>query len=398
MSPNKEHLNAGHDKITKAPIFFLLLLPLILMVLASVWVVTSDPLKVFNAATPPIESLTFERVFLDSEGIHLKLRAEGSQPMTIAQVQVDDAYWRFTQNPAGPVSRMNSAWIDIAYPWRDGDAHVVVLVTNTGATFEHEIAVAVGAPAQQGANLSSQIALGAFVGILPVVVGLLFFPALVRLKKHGMRFVLSLTLGMLAFLLVDVLEDAFEFASESAKAFQGPMLVIMIAAIICLGLIALGRRNGNPSGLALATFIALGIGLHNFGEGLAIGASLATGATSLGAFLILGFTIHNITEGIAIAAPLVKNRPSLITFTGLALLAGSPAILGISLGSYALSPQWAALALAVGAGAILQVIYEVGSLVFRGKGNVMNNLDGYLLGGFIVGVGFMYITGLAIKI
>ena len=297
---------ASRNKTSQVPLIFLMLMPLVLLALAATWIVTDDPLKVFNASTPPIENLTFERVYLDDTGIHMKLRAEGSDPMVIAQIQVDDAYWHFDQTPAGAIARLNSVWVDIPFPWRAGEAHVIVLVSNAGVTFEHVIEVALAAPRGQTGQFRTQAALGGFVGILPVSIGLLFFPLLVRLQKSGMRFVLSLTLGMLAFLLVDLLEDAFEFAQAAAAAFQGPVMVLMIAAIVCFGLIAIGRRGGSPSALALATFIALGIGLHNFGEGLAIGAAIAAGATSLGAFLILGFTIHNVTEGIAIAAPVVQ--------------------------------------------------------------------------------------------
>ena len=93
------------------------------------------------------------------------------------------AYWRFIQAPAGPIARLNSVWVDIAYPWRVGDAHVIVIVSNSGATFEHEIEVALAAPSGQVGQLRSQAALVGFVGILPVSIGLLFFPLLVRLKK-----------------------------------------------------------------------------------------------------------------------------------------------------------------------------------------------------------------------
>jgi len=383
---------------SQTPLLLLVLLPLVMLALAGAWIVSADPLKVFNATTPPIENLTFERVFLDDDGIHMKLRAEGSEPMVIAQIQVDDAYWRFTQDPPEPIARLRSAWIDIPYPWRAGDAHVIVLVSNSGATFEYVIDVALPAPQGLVGQFKTQIALGTFVGILPVAIGMLFFPLLVRLQKPGMRFVLSLTLGMLAFLLFDVVEDAFSLARAGAAAFQGPVMVLLIALVVCFGLIAFGRRNGPPSGLALAVFISFGIGLHNLGEGLAIGAAISAGATSLGAFLILGFAIHNVTEGIAIAAPMVSNRPPVLTFAGLALLAGAPAIGGIWLGSYAVAPQWAAAALAIGAGAILQVIYEVGALVLRGQGNLIDNLDRYLLAGFAIGIGFMYFTGLLIKV
>lgn len=373
-------------------------LPLILLALSGAWIISADPLRVFNSNTPPIENLVIERVFLDAEGIHIKVRAEGSEPITIAQVQVDDAYWKFTQEPVGSLARLSTAKILIPYPWVTGDAHNIVIVTSSGATFEHEIEVALPVQTGRAGSLRAQATVGGFVGILPVAIGMMFFPLLVRLRASSMKFVLSLTLGMLAFLLIDVLEDAFELAENAASAFQGSAMVILVAVIVFLGLIIIGRRNGAPTGLALATFIALGIGLHNFGEGLAIGAAIATGATSLGAFLILGFTIHNVTEGIAIAAPIVRNKPKLLVFVGLVLLAGSPAILGIWLGNYAIEAHWAALALAVGAGAILQVIFEVGALTLRGSKGIIQSLDWPFLGGIIVGVAFMFLTGMIVKI
>ena len=373
-------------------------LPIVLLVLSGIWIISSDPLSVFNSNTPPVEELVIERLFLDEEGIHLKVRAEGSEPMTIAQIQVDDAYWKFTQSPTGSLPRLSSANILIPYPWVEGDAHKVVIVTNSGATFEREIEVALQSQTGRVGNLRAQATVGGFVGILPVAIGMMFFPLLVRLRSKGMKFVLSLTLGMLAFLLIDVLEDAFELAGEAVSAFQGTTMVILIAATVCLSLIAIGRRNGAPTGLALATFIALGIGLHNLGEGLAIGAAIAAGATSLGAFLILGFTIHNVTEGIAIVAPVVRKRPSIAILVALALLAGAPAIFGIWLGSYAIEPHWAALALAIGAGAILQVLFEVGALTLRGSKGLLENLDWTFLAGAIFGIGFMFLTGIIVKI
>lgn len=381
----------------------LIAVPLILLGLAGAWLIAADPLRVFSTSAPPVEKLTIERLILDDDGIHLKVRAGGSEPMVVAQVQVDDAYWRFTQTPGGQLPRLSSAWLHVPYPWVEGDAHVVKLVTNTGATFEHEIEVAVATPRGVAGGLRTQAILGFFVGILPVAIGLMFFPLLQRLRSEELRFVLALTCGLLVFLLADMLEDAFEQALRAAPAFQGPVMVVLVAGVSSLGLIALGRRQGAPRGLTLATFIALGIGLHNFGEGLAIGAALAAGAASLGAFLVLGFTVHNVTEGIGIAAPLAGERPSVMTFAGLALLAGAPAILGIWLGSYAIAPQWAALALAIGAGAILQVLFEVGAYTLRGKegrgaAKVGVALDRYALSGLLFGIAFMYVTALAIKI
>lgn len=373
-------------------------LPLFLLGLAAAWLIVADPMKAFDTGAPPTEKLTFERRVLDDSGIHLKVRAGGSEPMTIAQVQVDEAYWTFKQAPAGDIARVASAWIHIPYPWVVGEAHKVKVVTKTGATFEHEIAVAVPTPKPHLDQLRPQALVGAFVGILPVAIGLMFYPVLRRLGRGSIDFVLALTVGLLAFLLVDALEDAFELAGKAAAAFQGHVMVVLAALVTYLGLLAVGRRQGAPTGLALATFIALGIGLHNLGEGLAIGAAFATGAASLGTFLVLGFTLHNVTEGIGIAAPILKTRPSLSAFVGLALLAGAPAIVGMWLGSLALTPHWAALALAIGAGAILQVLFEVGALIARGQDGVTKALSPSIMGGFALGLALMYVTGMLVKV
>ncbi|MFM9847506.1 MAG: ZIP family metal transporter [Hyphomicrobiaceae bacterium] len=376
-----------------------IVLPLFILGLAGAWLFKSDPLSVFNTGAPPIEKLTFERRILDENGIHLDVRAGGSEPMTIAQVQVDEAYWKFTQDPPGDLPRVTSAWLHIPYPWVLGEAHKVKVVTKTGTTFEHEIAVAVATPKANLNQLRPQALVGAFVGILPVAIGLLFYPALRRLGRDGINFVMALTVGLLVFLLVDTLEDAFEIAARAAAAFQGHVMVALVALMSFFGLLALGRRGGAPTGLALATYIALGIGLHNLGEGLAIGAAFATGAASLGTFLVLGFTLHNITEGVGIAAPLLKNRPSLAVFVGLALLAGAPAILGMWMGSLAHTPHWAAFALAIGAGAILQVIVEVSAYVVRSEdGSTAALLSPGIIGGVVLGVVLMYTTGMLVKV
>jgi len=375
-----------------------IVLPLFLFGLAAAWLFMGQPLRVFDRGAPPIEKLTFERRVLDESGIHLKVRAGGSEPMTIAQVQVDEAYWTFTQDPPGDLARVASAWIHIPYPWVLGEAHKVKVVTKTGTTFEHEIAVAVATPKPDLNQLRPQALVGAFVGILPVSIGLMFYPVLRRLGRDGINFVMALTVGLLVFLLVDTMKEGFEIAGRAAAAFQGHVMVALVALMSFLGLLAFGRRGGAPTGLALATYIALGIGLHNLGEGLSIGAAFATGAASLGTFLVLGFTLHNITEGVGIAAPILKTRPSLIVFVGLALLAGAPAILGMWLGSLALTPQWASLALAIGAGAILQVIVEVSAYVLRGQGGTAQALTPAIFGGLALGAALMYGTAILVKV
>jgi ZIP family zinc transporter len=374
-------------------------LPLVLLGLAAAWLVVADPLRAFNNGAPPVEKLTFERRILDSDGIHLQVRAGGSEPMTIAQVQVDDAYWTFTQAPPGDLGRLSTAWIHVPFPWVLGEAHEVRIVTKTGATFDHEIPVAVATPGARWNQLVPQALLGAFVGVLPVAIGLMFYPALRGVGRQGMGFLLALTIGLLAFLFDDSIEDALELAGEAAAAFQGHVMVVLAATASFLLLWVVGRRRGVPTGLALATYMAIGIGLHNLGEGLAIGAAFAAGAASLGTFLVLGFTLHNITEGIGIAAPLIKDRPPLSAFIGLTLLAGGPAILGMWFGSLAYSPQWSALALAIGAGAILQVIVEIGAYLVRSDERWKTSPGSAgVIGGFVAGVVLMYATAVLVKV
>lgn len=376
-----------------------LLMPLSLLVATILWLVLTNPFQSFNNGAPPVENMTFERTILDDNGIHLLVRAGGSQPMKIAQVQIDAAYWQFSQTPAGEIARGSSVWLDVPYPWVLGEAHAVTLVTDAGTTFEHEIAVAIPTPKSTGAQLWRQAGVGVFVGIVPIVFGLMFYPVLRNTGRSGMNFLLALTIGLLVFLLVDTFEEALDIAADSAAVFQGPVMVVIVALASFLLLMAVGQRGGPPSGLTLATFIALGIGLHNFGEGLAIGAAFAAGSAGLGTFLVMGFTLHNITEGIGIAAPILKERPPLWSFAGLALLAGGPAVLGMWLGSLAFSAQWAAFALAVGAGAILQVVIQVGAFLMRSNGT---GLDAFyrrsVMGGLASGVVFMYATAALVKI
>jgi ZIP family zinc transporter len=376
-----------------------LLMPLALLIAAIGWIVFADPFQSFRNGAPPVEGVTFERTILNDQGMRMLVRAGGSDPMRIAQVQVDAAYWSFTQTPPGDISRGATVWLDVPYPWVLGEAHAVTLVTTTGATFTHEIEVAVSTPKVTAGHLRFQALLGIFVGVVPIVFGLMFYPVLRGVGQGGMNFLMALTIGLLSFLLVDSADEALELAGNSAALFQGPVMVVLVAAATFLLLMAVGQRGGPPTGLALSTFIALGIGLHNLGEGLAIGAAFAAGSAGLGTFLVLGFTVHNITEGIGIAAPILRKRPPLWAFAGLALLAGGPAVIGMWLGSLAFSPQWGAFALAIGAGAILQVVVQVGAYVMRSNNLGLETfLRPSVLGGLTAGVAFMYVTAAFVKI
>lgn len=376
------------------------LLPLLLIVAVAVAFMASDPLASFTGSAPPVEELTIERTTLNENGIGMRVRAGGSEPMRIVQVQVDGAYWNFRQDPGGPLDRMGTAWLQIPYPWVNGEAHRLTLVTNTGALFEHSIDVAVATPRVTAERLNLYALIGLFVGVVPIALGMLFYPALRAGGPAVFEFALALTIGLLAFLLVDTLTEGLEFADEAAPQFHGPTLVWLPAALAFALLMAIGRRKGKTlNGVALATSIALGIGLHNLGEGLAIGAAFATGAGALGSFLVIGFTLHNITEGIGIAAPMLGERPRLKVFIGLIALAGLPAVLGIWIGSFAFSAHWAAVALGVGAGAILQVILEVSAyLGRRAREQGRAWASGTVLAGGTLGILVMYATAFLVQV
>jgi zinc transporter ZupT len=371
-----------------------------LLLLVAVFFAYEPLRRPFGGTPPPVEKLTVERTVLDENGIALKVRADGTEPVSIAQVQVDGAYWQFAQDPPGAVPRLASAWIKIPYPWVEGETHKILFVTRTGLTFEHEIAVAWPTPKVDATAVWRLTLAGIFLGVVPVALGMLFYPALKSGGKMAFQFAMALTIGLLAFLLVDTLEGALEAAGQAAPGLNSAILVWIVAGLASLLLWGLAHWKGEGfTGIGLATSIAFAIGVHNLGEGLAVGSAFATGAAALGGFLLLGFTLHNVTEGVGIIAPLLERRPSLGILAGLACLAGLPAILGLWLGAFAFSSYWAALALAIGAGAILQVIIEVGLLLWNQIGGG-DRTKAYVVifAGLLVGVALMYFTGLLVQI
>ncbi|HET6341372.1 MAG TPA: metal transporter [Gemmatimonadota bacterium] len=352
-------------------------------------------------AAPPIEELTIERIELPDGGRILVHVVNGGQdPVTIHQVAIDDAIWAFGIRPGPTIDRLHNATIEIPYPWVEGDTHEIRLVSRNGITFDATIEVATRTPSATPGWFGRLALLGLYVGVLPVALGLATYPFLRALGRRGIDFLLALTVGLLVFLAIDTLAEALELAGEAAGAFHAPILVWIVTLATLMGLLAITARRrargGDLSPLAVAGFIALGIGLHNLGEGLAIGAALATGAVGLGTFLVIGFTLHNITEGIGIAAPLLRGEPRLRHFAGLTLLAGGPAVLGCWIGGLVFSPFWAAVFLAVGAGAILQVVIEVGRLVATPREGVPGVWRGEVLAGAALGVLVMYATALIV--
>jgi zinc transporter ZupT len=368
--------------------------PLALVAVMAAALLALDPIGSLREV-PPVESLSFERTVLRPGEIELRVRNDGPDPVTIAQVIVNDAYWAFDVGDA-TLGRLEATTLTVHYPWEPGLPVAVDVVTSTGLTIGHEIEAAALTPKADARTVVVYGLLGVYIGVLPIAIGLLWFPALRRASRRWLGFFLAFTVGLLAFLLVDTVVEGLELAGETGAALNGIALVAIGATGAVLVLTAvedsLERRKQVSGGLMLAYLIAAGIGLHNMGEGLAVGAALAAGEVALGTFLVLGFALHNTTEGLAIVAPLGREeqRPSLGHFAGLGAVAGLPTIAGAWLGGFAFAPAAAALFFGVAAGAIAQVIFAIG----RGMTGEASLRTWTGTAGFIAGLLVMYLTGL----
>jgi len=371
-------------------------LPLLLLAGLLALFVRVDPTEVFRAAFPPIEELTFERIAFPQPGlIRVHMVNGGPEPVTVAQVMVDDAYWEHTVVPDREVGRLDDIVVDIPYPWVDGDPLIVTIVSSTGVTFTQEVAVATQSPQVNRSYVVTFALLGVYVGVIPVFLGLLWLPFLAGVSPRWIDFFLSFTVGLLLFLGVDALEGAFELTGQVASAFQGVGLIVLGVVgtpLVIHAVSRVGRGDSPITPLGISMLIAIGIGLHNLGEGLAIGSSYAVGEVALGTSLVFGFLLHNTTEGLGIVAPLARSRPSYAKLAALGLIAGVPTIFGTWIGGFSYSPTANVLFLAIGAGAIVQVIAVLGrSMGSRGRDGFKSPLNA---AGVVVGLIVMYTTGL----
>lgn len=390
----------------RVPTLLVAVLPLALVAGLLLTLKVFDPTRVFQAAFPPIEELTIERLVLRPNEIVARVVNGGPEPVTVAQVQVDDAYWDHAMIPTRTIPRLGRATITIPYPWVEGETHRVKLITSTGLGFEKEIPVAVASPEPSLAFVLLFALLGVYVGVIPVALGLIWFPALKRVPEGWMDFFLFLTLGLLVFLGVDALHEAMDLVADLPGAFQGVGLMAL-GVIGSFGLLtATGQRlaSGSPDGsggaspMALATMVAVGIGLHNLSEGLAIGAAYTLGNVALGSMLVIGFTLHNTTEGLAIVAPVARSVVRLRDLVLLGAIGGVPTIFGAWLGGFTYSAVLALLFLSIGAGAIFQVVWQIAMQMASRRESATSLVTLPNMTGLIVGFLIMYATGLLVAV
>ena len=385
------------------------LVPLLTLVAAiSIFVSAGGSLvDLVGTNPPPADTFDVRRVEFSDGEVRVRVTNPQRERLTIALVTVDDAIVPFRLDGPTTLRRLGSSTIVIPYHWVEDDPIAFGITSSTGIETVHAVAAAVETPRPSGRSFLGYGLIGFLVGILPVGLGLAWLPSLRHASARWLAAFMALTAGLLTFLAFDALDGALKLQAAVPASFGGVGLVVLGVAVSYLGLTWLSHRlsrrgqagdgqskpGGVLSGPALALMIAISIGIHNLGEGLAIGSSFALGELTLGTFLIVGFMVHNITEGLGIATPIAEGRrvapARLVT---LALVAGAPAIAGTWIGGFLANDFLGVLFFSLAVGAALQVVVEVGRYLRRRAPGGLGS--GWVVGGFLAGIVVMWATGL----
>ena len=376
------------------------LIPFVFVILMMVYIFgPGSDLLDLGVALPEV---TIEIVdFVDSE-IQATVRNTGPIPVEIVMADVNDRIQPAAIEPDRFLERYETALVRIPFEWNEAEPYIIGVTTDDGTRFEKEIEAAAPRLEPTFELFGFFAIVGAYVGIIPVMIGLMWFPFIKRLDKKKYHFFLALTVGLLLFLGIDSIEESLEVSQESlASSFNGVLLISTVTLLSFLGLYYSGekliQRAKNSSyakPIAISLMISIGIGLHNFGEGLAIGAAVGLGQVALSTFLIVGFALHNTTEGLAIASPMAKSKPMIGKLAAMGMIAGTPAVFGAWLGGFSYSPFSAVIFLAIGAGAIFQVILTIMKWLREENENQISSDS--IVFGIAVGMLVMYFTSIIV--
>lgn len=380
------------------------LIPLILLVILLVSFIKVGPLGVFKASFPPVEKVFIDRVVFAPEQITLDIFNDGPQPVTISQVLVNGVYWNFNSEPASTLEPLQHGSVHLFYPWVESEPIGFTLIASDGITFDKEVEIAFLTPTFNWLYFKSFVLLGLYVGVIPVLLGLLWFPFLKQLDRKWYSFLLAFTIGLLAFLGFDALDEAFGLLGSVAETMNGVGIFVIgfVLSILVLSAVSyktefVKKKSVHVKALVWGYLIALGIGLHNLGEGLAIGSAYAFGEIALGSTLVIGFMVHNVTEGVAIVSPLTRSgarfRNIIVHLVGMGVIAGAPTILGTLIGGFSYGPALGVFFFAIGAGAIFDVAFDITRHLAGEKGKWLSIFTVSNVIGFLVGLLIMYLTG-----
>lgn len=384
-------------KTSKVKILAAGIIPIVLLA-AMILYLFGPGADLLNFGTP-LPDITIERIEFVKSEIQVTVRNTGPIDLSIAQADVNDRIHPAAIEPDAHLSRFETALVRIPFEWNEAEPYEIGLTVNDGTRFAQSVEAA--APAMKPSlDLASYFAvIGTYVGIIPVMIGLLWFPFIAKMSPAKYKFFLALTAGLLIFLGIDAIEEGFEISAERLSgAFNGQLLIATVVVGSFVGLYytaekLVSRVSSASKSVAIALMVAIGIGLHNLGEGLAIGAAIGLGEVALSTFLIIGFTIHNTTEGLAIAAPMARQKPMIKKLALMGFIAGAPAILGAWVGGFQYSPIMAIIFLSVGAGAIFQVVVAILKWI---KQDEQGLLSAPTAAGIAVGMIIMYLTSILI--
>ena len=436
-----------------------------IVVLAGMMIFLLSPYgqSLINVGTP-LPQVTIEKVEFHDNQILAFIRNTGPLDIVVSQADVNDRIQSAAIEPSSKIPRLGEAHVMIPFPWIPGTPYEIGITTSDGTRFSKSVEAAAMAPNPDANQALLFTSLGVYVGVIPIMIGLLWYPYIRRISIGKYSFFLSLTAGLLVFLGIDALLEVNEIViGNLASVFNGQALGILVTISTFVVLLYTSDRltqraieksvvsktrslaSSNSVGesssqeksvienqkgeiyseptkvssstreiqiqlrkyqellkpLTISMMIAIGIGLHNFGEGLAIGAAMLLGEVALSTFLIVGFTLHNTTEGLAIVAPIAKSevkRSMMIRrLILMGLIAGVPTIAGTWIGGFLYSPLAAVVFLSVGAGAIFQVVYSLISWIsHHQRPKSSPYISGPVVAGFITGLLIMYFTGLLI--